>query len=150
MKVEILLYLAITNNHYFDMLDHYNPNPKRAELWAVRVQIFRLWFFRFMSARQEHFQCFLFLRAQIVICRYIFSLLGLSWTIWNRKSRQIFTCNEWKWNSAGKVLFPFFRICFTHYVWHTWKKEILHWLDFTFINGRWRSALTCRVSNSYQ
>ena len=42
MKVEILLYLAITNNHYFDMLDHYNPNPKRAELWAVRVQIFRL------------------------------------------------------------------------------------------------------------
>ena len=60
MKVEILLYLAITNNHYFDMLDHYNPNPKRAELWAVRVQIFRLWFFRFLSARQEHFQCFYF------------------------------------------------------------------------------------------
>lgn len=60
MKVEILLYLAITNNHYFDMLGHYNPNPKRVELWAVRVQIFRLWFFRFLSARQEHFQCFYF------------------------------------------------------------------------------------------
>ena len=151
MKVEILLYLAITNNHYFDMLDHYNPNPKRVELWAVRVQIFRLWFFRFLSARPRAFSVLLFLRAQIVICRYIFSLLGLSWTIWNHRSRQIFTCNSWKWNSAGKALFLFFTYVLLITFGLREKEEILRSRqNFTFNRGRWRSTLTCRAWNSNQ
>ena len=75
MKVEILLYLAITNNHYFDILDSYNPNPYRVKRWSVRVQIFRLWFVRFRVHAKSILSAFI-LRAQIVICRCLFIPTG--------------------------------------------------------------------------
>ena len=120
MKVEFSLYLAITNNHYFDILDPYNPNPKRVKLRGVRVQIFRLWFVRFWVHAKSIRSAFIF-----ACTNRDLSLPFYSYWVWVR----LFETTGQDRSSLTTV-------------------ETIIRLKCFFDRWKWRSALSCSVWNS--